>query len=154
MTERGEKYVPFVLGFDHRDFDAMLARLTDCSRGVGLPDGFVPHSTFWLVEAGTGVVGVANIRHSLTPGLRSEGGNIGYGIRPSARGRGLGNALLRLALGHARNLGLEQVLLTCGKSNAASAKIIRNSGGVLQSEEYLHDRKEVVQRYVIGLCRR
>ncbi|MHB8494900.1 MAG: hypothetical protein ACYC9Z_07825 [Casimicrobiaceae bacterium] len=42
----GEKLVPFVLAFKHHDFDALLQKLTDCSRGIGLPDGFVPHSTF------------------------------------------------------------------------------------------------------------
>ena len=53
------------------------------------------------------------------------------------------------ALGHARHLGLSEVLLTCGKGNIASARIIRRNGGVLESEEYLESRAEIVQRYVI-----
>jgi predicted acetyltransferase len=151
FVERGEKPVPFVLTFDHHDIEAMLVRLEQCARGIGVGDGFVPHSTFWLVENGLEVVGVANIRHSLTPALRVEGGNIGYGIRPSARGRGLGTILLSLALESARKLGLTEVLLTCGKDNMASARIIRRNGGVLESEEYLEHRGEVVQRYVVSL---
>ena len=145
-----ETLVPFVLSFDHSDFDAMLTRLTDCARGIGLSQGFVPHSTFWLIEDNDEVVGVTNIRHELTPALRIEGGNIGYGIRPSARGRGLGTVALRLALGRARDLGLSEVLVTCGKVNIASARIIRRNGGVLQSEEYLESRGEIVQRYAIA----
>lgn len=150
--ERGEKLVPFVLSFEHSDFDAMVARLADCAQGIGLADGFVSHSTFWLVEDDSDVVGVANIRHSLTPALRIDGGNIGYGIRPSERCRGLGTVVLRLALDRARDLGLSEVLVTCGKGNIASARIIRRNGGVLESEEYLDGRGEVVQRYVIALA--
>lgn len=145
----GEKLVPFVLAFDHNDFDAMLARLDGCSRGLGLPDGFVPHSTFWLVEDGTHVVGVSNIRHRLTPSLLREGGHIGYGIRPSARGRRLGAEILRRSLQRARELGIRDVLVTCGAENLASAGVIRRNGGVLESEAFLAERNEIVQRYWI-----
>jgi len=144
-----ERLVPFVLGFAHEDFDAMLARLADCSRGVGLPDGFVPHSTFWLVEDGARVVGVSNVRHALTPSLLREGGHIGYGIRPSARRRRLGHEILRQSLRRARDLGIRDVLVTCGAVNVASASVIRRNGGVLESEAYLPERGERVQRYWI-----
>jgi predicted acetyltransferase len=146
----GEKLVPFTLAFEHHDFDAFLYRLNACAQGIELPDGFVPHSTFWLVRDESEVVGVSNIRHSLTPALRREGGNIGYGIRPSARRRGLGIAILRQSLDRAVELGLTQVLLTCGKQNVASAKSITRNGGILDSEEYLPDRGEIVQRYWIA----
>jgi predicted acetyltransferase len=151
LVESGEQFVPFTLRFEHSDFDALLARLHDCAQGVGLPRGFVPHSTYWLVRDRTEVVGVANIRHALTPALRREGGNIGYGIRPSARGCGMGNEILGLALVRARALGLWEVLLTCGKGNAVSAKVILRHGGVLESEEFLPDRGEIVQRYWIKI---
>src|ERR1035437_9845292 len=92
----GEPLVPFTLGFESTNFDALLAKLDACARGVGIPEGFVAHSTFWLVRDGTEVVGVSNIRHSLTPSLRREGGNIGYGIRPSVRRKGYATAILVL----------------------------------------------------------
>ncbi|MEP7060891.1 MAG: GNAT family N-acetyltransferase [Betaproteobacteria bacterium] len=149
LVESGEQFIPFTLGFEHNDFDALLARLRDCAQGIGLPQGFVAHSNYWLVRDGSEVVGVANIRLALTPALRREGGNIGYGIRPSARGCGMGNEILRLALMRARTLGLWEVLLTCGKDNAVSAKVIVRHGGVLESEEFLPDRGEIVQRYWI-----
>lgn len=144
-----EKLIPFVLAFDESDFDAMLARLDGCSRGVGLPDGFVPHSTFWLVEDDMHVVGVSNIRHALTPSLLREGGHIGYGIRPSARGRRLGAEILRRSLQRARGLGIRDVLVTCGAENLASAGVIRRNGGILESEAFLPERNEIVQRYWI-----
>jgi predicted acetyltransferase len=149
-----EPFVPFVLGFEHDDFDAMLARLADCAHGIGLPDGFVAHSTYWLVDADEQVVGVSNIRHALTPALRREGGNIGYGVRPSARGRGYGTHILRLSLARAAELGLSEVLLTCAKENVRSARAILANGGLLASEEYLAHRGEVVQRYRIPIAAR
>jgi len=145
-----EKLVPFTLAFEHDDFEAFLCHLDDCARGIDLPDGFVAHSTFWLVRDKTEVVGVSNIRHSLTAALRREGGNIGYGIRPSARRRGLGITILRQSLVRAAELGLAQVLVTCGKENVASAKSITRNGGIFDSEEYLSDRGEIVQRYWIA----
>ncbi len=149
FVDGGEKLIPFVLGFDHADFDAMLARLADCARGIGLPDGFVAHSTYWLVDDRERVVGVSNIRHALTPSLLREGGHIGYGIRPSARGRGLGSEILRQSLSRAHDLDIGDVLVTCGQANVASAKVIIGNGGVLESEAFVPDRDEIVQRYWI-----
>ncbi len=146
----GHTLVPFTLSFDNTDFDAFLSRLADCAKGVGLPDGFVAHSTFWLVRDWTEVVGVSNIRHSLTPALLREGGSIGYGIRPTERRQGLGTAILRLSLLHAAGLGVSRALVTCDKNNIASAAAILRNGGVLESEEYLADRGEMVQRYWIA----
>jgi predicted acetyltransferase len=148
FVDNGEKFVPFVLGFDHADFAGMLARLADCSRGIRLPEGFVPHSTYWLVEDGQ-VVGVSNIRHALTPSLLREGGHIGYGVRPSARRRGLGHAILAHSLHRARDLGIGDVLVTCARTNLASAKVIVRNGGVLESEGFVPERDEIVQRYWI-----
>ena len=144
-----EKLVPFVLGFENDNFDAFLARLEDCARGVNVPNGFVAHSTLWLVRDQTMVVGVSNIRHALTDALRREGGNIGYGIRPSVRRQGLGFAILQQSLRRASEIGLGRVLVTCAKTNVASMKSIVHNGGILESEEYLPDRNEVVQRYWI-----
>jgi predicted acetyltransferase len=145
----GEAFVPFVLEFEHDDFGAFLRRLDDCARGIALPHGFVAHSTYWLVSERTTVVGVSNIRHSLTDSLRREGGNIGYGIRPSARRRGFGTTILQKSLNRAAQLGLTRVLVTCGKENVGSVKAIVRNGGVLESEEYLPARGEIVQRYWI-----
>jgi predicted acetyltransferase len=146
FTARGEPFVPFPLGFPHENFQALLAQLAACEDGLGIPVGFVPHSTFWLVE-GEEVVGVSNLRHRLTDSLRVEGGHIGYGIRPSARGRGHGTRILALTLAKAAKRGIAQALLTCAKANLASAAVIRANGGVLQDEAFIESRGEVVQRW-------
>jgi predicted acetyltransferase len=152
FNDRGEPLVPFTLEFSHHDFEALVRQLAACSRGEGLPPGFVPHTTLWLVAEGREVLGVSNLRHQLTPRLLVEGGNIGYGIRPSARRQGHATRLLRGTLERARALGLDRALLTCAKGNAASVATIRKCGGVFDSEEFIPSRNEVVQRYWIGLA--
>jgi predicted acetyltransferase len=151
IRSRGEKPIPFPVGFPHDDFGELIARLERNSKGEGLPAGFVANSTYWLV-AQSEIVGVSNLRHSLTPRLRREGGNIGYGVRPSARGRGLGAELLRQTLGKAKETGLTRVLLTCGKDNVPSVRVILANRGVFESEEFLEERNEVIQRYWIDLA--
>ena len=68
----GEPLIPFPLSFPHENFEAFLAQLAGCERGIGIPEGFVPHSTFWLMR-GEDIVGVSNLRHRLNDKLRIEG---------------------------------------------------------------------------------
>jgi predicted acetyltransferase len=149
FVARGEPFIPFPIGFDLSDFGALLKKLDDCSRGVGIPDGFAAHSTYWMVRDGIEVVGVSNLRHALTPRLLREGGHIGYGIRPSARGQGLGIEILRLTLERAVEIGLKEALITCDKANVASARVIIRNGGILDSEIFLEERGVYLQRYWI-----
>lgn len=92
----------------------------------------MPYSTFWLVDDSK-FVGQATIRHQLNEHLLNIGGNIGYDIRPSMRGRGYGNTILRLSLQKAKGLGIERARLTCDERNVASKKIIEKNGGVFES---------------------
>jgi len=147
FVEGGEPLVPFSTRFPHDDFGKFLEHLSACARGEGLPPGFVAHSTYWLVLGGTEVVAVSNLRHELTEPLRREGGHIGYGVRPSARRNGYATELLRQTLLRAEALGLSEVLITCDKTNEPSVRTILRNGGVLESEEYLPEHQDVVQRY-------
>lgn len=98
------------------------------SLGVGLPEGYVPSSTFWLVENDE-FIGTGNLRHWLTPPLEKYGGHIGYAIRPSKWGHRYGTLILRLLLEEARSLQIKRVLLTCDEENTMSAKVMINNGG-------------------------
>ncbi len=151
FVDCGEPLVPFPLKFPHDDFEAFLRILDDCRRGEGLAEGFVAHSTYWLVRGGVDVVAVSNLRHALTDSLRRDGGHIGYGVRPSARGNGYATTILRHTLDEARALGIADVLLTCAKENEASARAIARCGGKLEAEEWIAKRAETVQRYWIAL---
>lgn len=93
--------------------------------------GWVHCSYWWIAEDDT-VLGAIALRHALTDALREVGGHIGYGVRPSARRRGLASFALGEVLGHARTLGLDRVLITCGETNEASRRTIEHHGGVLE----------------------
>jgi len=77
-------------------------------------------------------------------------GHIGYGVRPSARGRGIASWALARMLGEARAIGLHRVLLVCEAGNAASARVIERCGGVL--EDAPPGRRAPVRRYWITLA--
>lgn len=93
--------------------------------------GFVHATHWWIVEDGE-YLGAIALRHSLTEKLLEGGGHIGYGVRPSARGRGLAAWALGEVVKHARERGLERVMVSCDIDNLASAKTIERNGGVLE----------------------
>ena len=90
------------------------------------------HATYWWVAQGGTYLGAIALRHELNDFLLRAGSHIGYGIRPSARGRGVATWALRSALPRASALGLEKVLVTCDDANLASAQVIMKAGGVLE----------------------
>lgn len=89
----------------------------------------VPGSTYWLIADDNRIVGTSRLRYWLVPRLEKEGGHIGYDIRPSERRKGYGTKLLALTLVRARDIGLEEVLITCDSDNVASMRIIEKNGG-------------------------
>ena len=113
------------------DFATYLHMLRAESSGLGLRPGYVPMTTFWLVDESRRLLGESRLRHFLTPALEDYGGHIGYVIRPSERCKGFGTAILAQTLIRARTLGLRRVRLTCDTTNIASARIIERNGGVL-----------------------
>ncbi|AKU16074.1 GNAT family N-acetyltransferase [Luteipulveratus mongoliensis] len=109
--------------------------------------GFVPATLYWIVDdlEPERVLGSLSLRHELNDFLLEEGGHIGYGVRPSARGRGVATGALRASLDQARALGLDRVLVTCDDDNVASRRTIVGSGGVLE------DVRNGRERYWIDL---
>ncbi|TCC51176.1 GNAT family N-acetyltransferase [Kribbella capetownensis] len=91
----------------------------------------LPATTWWIVEDGT-YLGAITLVHELTEKLLEGGGHIGYGVRPSARGRGLASWALAQVLDVARVRGMGRVLVTCDEDNLASARTIERNGGVLE----------------------
>lgn len=142
-----EERYPFPLDFDHADFAELLTKLDQFRNGVSLPEGFVPATTYWLVDGGE-ILGVSNLRHCLNDRIRHAGGHIGLGVRPSRRGSGLGKYLLQLTLGRAFARGIASVQVHCHKHNEPSVRMIIANGGSLESE--IPDGGKVVQRYVIN----
>lgn len=149
FDEAGEdNELPSSLRVIEADFEAFVQRtLHSAAHPVG---SFVPQSTFWITR-GDEFVGRLDIRHYLNPRLRLFGGHIGYDIRPSMRRRGYGTKALQLALGEARTLGIDRVLVTCSEHNIGSRKIIEANGGVLEDMVETPYREELTCRYWIGV---
>lgn len=147
--ETGEELIPWSLNFDTTDFHFMIESLNGYSKGIGLPDGFVECSTYWLVNKNNKILGAIDIRHRLNEFLLFRGGHIGYGIRPSERKKGYACIMLSLALKQCEVIGISKVLITCLKNNIGSAKTIIKNRGILESEDI--DNGEFFQRYWIDL---
>ncbi|RUO65109.1 Predicted acetyltransferase [Pseudidiomarina planktonica] len=142
-----EERYPFPLDFDHSDFAALLKRIHNFSQGLNIPDGFVQSSTYWLVEDDE-IIGCTNIRYRLNSQIEHCGGHIGLGIRPSYRGKGLGNKLLELSIDKARAFGIKTIHIHCHTHNAASRRMIESCGGQLHSCIEVDD--EQISRYTIA----
>ncbi|MFL5753404.1 MAG: GNAT family N-acetyltransferase [Bacteroidia bacterium] len=135
--QTGERMVPVTLQYDSGDFKKYIAKLEDCAKGIGLPDGYVPNSTFWLIDEANRILGTIDIRHRLTDFLMVGGGHIGYGVRPSERNKGYATKMLELSLAEAKKLKIEKALITCDADNLASKNVILKNGGVLYKENIL-----------------
>ena len=151
FREKGEPFIPFILGFPTDVFSAFLEKMEDCAKGIGMTKDYVPHETFWLVADDSEVVAVSNLRHHLTESSRKDGGHIGYGVRPSARRKGYATNILAETLKKANQRGITKALVTCHKSNQGSVKTILKNGGVLDSVEFMEDHNEIMQRYWINI---
>lgn len=110
----------------------------------------VPALTYFYVrEEDDKIVGMINIRLALNDFLRTEGGHIGYCIRPTERRKHYATDMLKKALEVYDTMSIKEVLLGCDKENAASAGVIKNCGGELIEERYSETFKAEIQRYVI-----
>ncbi|WP_099361519.1 GNAT family N-acetyltransferase [Fredinandcohnia onubensis] len=148
--ESQENMVPWVISKDPSNFQDMLQSLFDAEKGENLPENWVPDSTFWLVGENKNVIGAVNIRHQLTETLFNSGGHIGYGIRPSERGKGYATKLLALSLEKAKDLGIQKALVVCDEDNIGSLKTIVNNGGVPDTD-FIEEDGNVIKRFWIEL---
>jgi len=137
-----------LLDFD--TYEDWLQRLDLYSSEKTVPADKVPVTQFLTIrKSDNKLVGMINIRHRLNDVLLIRGGHIGDCIRPSERNKGYATEQLRLALEHCKTMGIDKVLITCKKTNIASAKTIIKNGGVLENE-IEHDGV-ISQRYWITL---
>ena len=110
----------------------------------------VPALTYFYVrEEDDRIVGMINIRLALNEFLRTEGGHIGYCVRPTERRKHYATDMLTKALEIYDIMNITEVLLGCDKDNEASAGVIKNCGGELIEEFYSEFFQTEIQRYVI-----
>jgi predicted acetyltransferase len=130
-----------------RNFDQFLAKLEN--EKTGSENGKVPSYQYWFVE-GSRYIGRLNYRPTLNDTLRFKGGNVGYSVRPSERGKGYATTFLKEAIAFAKADGLSELLLTCNSDNIASIKVIENCGGKFSSDA-VDETGIKFNRYIIKL---
>ncbi len=143
----------FPFAFDYTEtepFHRYVERVENWSRGLALPERFVPN-TFFVGVVGDTVVGRVSIRHRLNDFLRRIGGHIGYAVVPEYRRQGIATQLLSQSLPVCASLGIENALITCDVDNIPSIKVIERCGGQFEA---LTDEPELTvqkRRYRINL---
>lgn len=112
-------------------FATWLARLAEQSDPVRTIEIGRHRCTYrWIVESDRVLGGIA-LRDG-DDDYVSWAGHIGYGIRPSARRRGLGGWALGRVLDEARATGMNRVLAVCAVDNTASVRTIEQCGGAFE----------------------
>ena len=116
------------------------------------PDGRVPSDCYMAIRISDNkLVGMIDLRHRFNDFLAEYGGNIGYSVRPSERGKGYAGYMLSAVLPFCREAGLDCVLITCDADNEASRRTILRAGGVYESTVLNPYENEMIERYWIRL---
>jgi predicted acetyltransferase len=147
-TRQAAAWEQVALSADFAGFVRDLLERGDPAQAV---PGRMPETIYWLIDGGE-YVGRVSIRHAVNDWVRTIGGHIGYEIRPARRRRGYGTLILRLALPHAREMGLTRVLITCDEDNIGSKKIIEANGGRFESAVATPGHRSRKLRYWIDLA--
>jgi len=152
--DNGEYEIAGDGGLDRiKNFDEWLKKIQNDVSEESIEDDRIPATLYLTVrKSDNKVVGNLQIRHKLNEKLLQYGGHIGDSVRPSERRKGYATEQIRLALEKCKELGIDNVLMVCDKTNIASSKSIQNNGGVLENEIYVDN--ELIQRYWISLKKR
>lgn len=116
-----------------------------------LPESYSPHTLYLAINDNNKIVGAIGIRWKQVPVLMAFGGLIGYSVRPSQRGKGYANEMLKLALDKFKNTNIENILITCKDFNIASKKAIEKNGGIFENTYSNDDDGYTYLRYWIKI---
>lgn len=112
------------------DYEGWLKKLNEDYSRIPSKEK-VPARTYFLIrENDNKIVGMINIRLALNEKLKKFGGNIGYSIRPTERGKGYNKINLYLGLKVCQNYGISKVLMDADKDNPASWRTMEALGGI------------------------
>ena len=150
-TSLALQQIPGSGSLENKTFDDWLRECKDYRVGKNLPEGFVPATQYIAIrKSDKMLVGMFQIRHSLTPFLERIGGHIGYGVAPDQRRKGYATQMLLLGLGECKKLGINKARVSCIKGNIASAGVIKKCGGIYDGDaEY---EGKIFERYWIHVC--
>jgi predicted acetyltransferase len=142
----GELIVPYASSRDEKTFEELQTKWKSFEGQEMYEKKLVPATLFFLVEDDGRIIGAADVRHALNDFLLNFGGNIGYGIRPTARQRGYGTIMLKLIL---ETIDINDgVLIVCDDDNIGSGNIIESCGGILENK--ILENGVLIRRYWIN----
>lgn len=123
-------------GVSREDFEnVVLPRMLNHSKGIDLPNGYVPCTEFFLWD-GDDIVGLFRIRHELNDFLREGAGHIGYGIKKEYRGKGYATKGLALTIAKAKEIIKEdEIYMSVHKDNPASLQVQLKNGAYIHHED-------------------
>ena len=133
------------------NFDDFLIELKNNKNMKLYKPHLVNQTTYILVDNNNHIYGGTIIRHELNDNLLRHGGNIGYLIRPSERGKGYAKLILKLSLEKCKELHISKVLVTCREENPASRKVIEDNGGIYENSLYIEENDKTYRRYWIDI---
>lgn len=158
FPENDNGYMNNVYGYSYEQFLEWIEKKRNWSLGKELPEGFVPDTTYVLVDKGV-YIGVFNLRHCLNEFLREGAGHIGYCISKKYRGKGYATKGLELTLIKARQMHIHEVYMSVNKDNPASLRVQMKNGAYIHHEnekEYFtrinqieegSSRKEIINKF-------
>ena len=97
-------------------------------------------SETYILEEDDNILGMLNIRYSLSSDKAEKYGHIGYGVRPTKRKKGYATYMLKEALIKCREKKMTEVILGCYEDNIGSKKTILNNNGVLYKKAKLKNK--------------
>ena len=123
-------------GVSREEFEGIvLPRMMNHSKGIDLPQGYVPCTEFFLWEDDK-IVGLFRIRHELNDFLANGPGHIGYGIKKEYRGRGYATKGLALTIEKAKEIIKEdEIYMSVHKDNPASLQVQLKNGAYIHHED-------------------
>lgn len=112
----------------------------------------VPTEPYFLIrERDQRIIGMITIRFELNDYYWNNGGNIGYCIRKSERGKGYGKINLFLALKICYKRDIEAVLLDCDQNNIASKRVMQALDARLIRSQWNELRNSWKNNFVIDV---
>ena len=142
---------PFLGMTSIADYEAFLRMCRAHESGKRLPRGSVPYTRYFMCDSTGTIYAQGDVRHYPSESLTRYEGYLGYGTVPDYRGMGFGTQMCRLLLEKARELGYNEVIITCNIENQASARIIEKNGGKLIEICYWQQQQSFMKRYCCQL---
>lgn len=150
LTDYARAGTPFLQMYSEADYRWFVTACRKNALGVNLPEGMTPYVRYFLLE-GEDIVAQGDVRLRTAPELEAITGHLGYGVPPSARGKGYGTLMCARLLEVARKVGYQRVMVSCRVENKASARIIEKNGGQLEDIRYNKKDCGFYRRYWIDL---